>query len=1246
MAPSKRGKGKKEPIEPEEFPSDTYSILPQDLSRLSEHKDAEKVEALGGAEGLAKALNVSLEDGISTEATGDLSVQRRQELYGANRFAPVPAQSFWAILLDALSDKVLIVLMVAATISTVIGAALPSERAQSGWTEGVAIWVAVIIVSLVASGNDYQKERQFKKINSQKDSIEVPAVRSGKQIVLKNTDVLVGDVLLLNTGDKVIADGLVIESFGLVIDEASLTGESDPMHKGPKDPWCRSGTQVTEGSGRMLVVAVGAESEWGRTMALVATEAQPTPLQDALSVLATAIGKIGLTVGVVCFVVLFVRWLVQNKGFNKDEPNKILDFFIFGVTIIVVAVPEGLPLAVTISLAYSMKQMMKDNNFVRVLAACETMGGATAICSDKTGTLTENRMTVVAGWFAGQFYPQPPALDEMPKELQSAIEINSSMNSKAFLIEHDANAVEFMGNRTECALLMLLRGWGLRYEAVRTEHKAHIFQVYNFSSERKMASVLLRHGDGLRLYNKGAAEIVLRRCVSVMDDAGSAVPLSDEMRAKLEETVTTMASSGLRTLCLTLRDMDEGMAAGNAEFWENPPDEQLTLCCIVGIKDPVRKEVPDAVATCQRAGITVRMVTGDNVHTAKHIARECGILTEGGRAIEGPVFRSMPEEDLIPMLPKLQVLARSSPQDKYTLVQLLKKCGEIVAVTGDGTNDAPALKESDVGLAMGIAGTEVAKEAADIVILDDNFSSIVKSVLWGRSVFGNIRKFLQFQLTVNLVALVLAFIAAITSGETPLNVLQLLWVNLIMDALGALALATEPPTPHLLEEKPHGRDEALISPAMWKHIFCQAFYQLFWLFLIVYGATKYIAPYRLPDYCVAFSNIQAQGISLPSTLPGGANSSLFTPLAPSPPGYWPEQARCNANPCINACCTVGPDGFCLDNLLSQGGHYQPDEAPLCQVTEGTVADPVSCSHTSAKSMPGNFCKADPGNAKSCGRYNEFAQLDTQGLKQHEVDSNDDLTRSNSVVFNAFIFMQLFNQINARKINDEMNVFSGIIHSHLFIYIWIAEAGLQVIIMCVPQIGQFFKVRPQSWQEWLFALAVGMGSLLVAIATKLLSKALACYSRMLLRTRPGRASKARIDHSAAHLRQTKWSPTHRVPHRAQSRPELRSPHLARLRELGAPHVTIGSLRRKQPKRSARRHSQTPLSPTYSLERSRTLLRQAPSKRGSAPARVSSGPTGMYTEHLAWARTLTKQASRGPGEGNKGETASVPILAYSD
>jgi Ca2+-transporting ATPase len=932
-------------------------------------KSKEIWDELGGEKAIATALNTSLVDGIPAD-----SAELRREVFGANKLKTIPTKSFFSLWFGNLKDPIIIMLMAAALISTILGVAIPEEREQSAWTEGVAIWVAVLVVSLVGAGNDWHKDRQFQKLNAQKDVIEIKVIRAGQQVLVKNTELVVGDLMMLDTGDKVVADGYTLEVHGLTLDEASLTGEADPIKKGLEggDPWIRSGTQVTEGSGRVLVIAVGEHSEWGRTMALVVGESGETPLQEKLGVLAMAIGKIGFVVALICFIVLLIRWCIENQGFPLNEfANGPLEFFIFSITIIVVAVPEGLPLAVTISLAYSMGKMMKDNNFVRVLAACETMGGATAICSDKTGTLTENRMTVVEGWFAGVKYPAVPEPADLPGPWKDEIVRNCALNSKAFLVENENGTVGFVGNRTECALLLMVRSWGEKYREIRDLEHTNTLQVYGFTSERKMASVLVKSQDGntFRLYNKGAADWILNRSIAFIDSQGNRVPMDDAERAKLMDTVTEMASRGLRTLCLAYKDYPANVPGRPADFFEKPDETELTAMCIVGIKDPVRKEVPEAVATCQRAGIRVRMVTGDNIHTAQHIARDCGILTDG-LAMEGPDFRKMSEDELMAMLPKLQVLARSSPQDKYILVQTLKKMGEVVAVTGDGTNDAPALKESDVGLAMGIAGTEVAKEAADIVILDDNFSSIVKSVLWGRTVFSNIRKFLQFQLTINLVALIVAFVAAVTTGETPLNVLQLLWVNLIMDSLAALALATEMPTPDLLNELPHGRNEPLINGKMAKHIIAQGLYQCFWLFLIFYG--------------------------MPAQL----------------------------------------DAFAISNYVELEG-CGPEDNP----TEDQIHQ---CEETMQE-------------------------------------------KTNSMVFNTFIWMQLFNEINARRINDEYDVFRGIFRTWIFPSVWIITVGLQVVIMVVEPVGNIFKVEPQSGLEWGVAIAIGAGGLVVSFLVKLVSR---------------------------------------------------------------------------------------------------------------------------------------------------------------
>ncbi len=960
---------------------EAYAVSPEELEELNEFKeDASILEGLGSVDGLVDKLRVSAEKGIDSTSAAD-----RRRLFGANTLPQVPPKSFFYLWFVNLKDPIIIMLMAAALVSTVLGVAVPAEREQNAWVEGVAIWVAVAVVSLVGAGNDWSKDRSFQKLNAQKDVIDIKVLRDGVECVVISTDVVVGDIVMVDTGDKIVADMAVVQTFGLQTDESSLTGETEPVKKGAAegDVWLRSGSQVSEGSGRAIVLAVGANSEWGRTISLVARESGPTPLQEKLSVLASAIGKIGLFVAVVCFLVLMIRWIVENKGWPWSEFGEgPLEFFIFAVTIVVVAVPEGLPLAVTISLAYSMNKMVKDNNFVRVLAACETMGGATAICSDKTGTLTENKMTVVKTVISAAKSDSVPDRGAVPGHIVESIVLNSSLNSKAFLTPADESGmIGFVGNRTECALLVMLQAWDVDYATVREEHQRRdaVVQVFGFTSDRKMASVIISEGSedvnrsmvqagrggkaGKRhmLYNKGAADWVLSRCAAFYDESGALVSMSQSKRHEFERMINEMASQGLRTLCLTQKEVQ----ASELPFKE-PPEFDLDLVAIVGIKDPVRPEVPEAVQTCQNAGIKVRMVTGDNIHTAKHIARECGIMTEHGVAMEGPEFRALTNEQLIEIIPTLEVLARSSPEDKYRLVKTLKALGEVVSVTGDGTNDAPAMKEADVGLAMGIAGTEVAKEAADIVILDDNFSSIVKACMWGRCVFSNIRKFLQFQLTINLVALIVAFVAAVSTGETPLNVLQLLWVNLIMDSLAALALATEAPTRELLEQLPHGRNESLINRKMAKHILVQGAYQCFWLFLIFYG---------MPAQFEAFK----------------------------------------VYPC------------------------EPEET-------------------------------------------EEECLDRQEHEQR---------KTNSLVFNVFIWMQLFNEINARKIKDELNVFRGLLSNWIFPAVWFIIIGCQCIIMLIPAVGNIFYVDPLSGLEWGVSIAIGAGSLAVALATKIFSRL--CFS---------------------------------------------------------------------------------------------------------------------------------------------------------
>ncbi|KAL2898342.1 putative calcium-transporting ATPase 11 plasma membrane-type [Bienertia sinuspersici] len=792
---------------PEEAKKAGFNIHPDELSSIVRGHHLRDLKAHGGLDGIASKISASLKNGVSSTDT-----KQRQTIFGLNRFVEKPCRTFWNFVWDALQDLTLIILMVCAVVS--IGVGIATEGWPKGMYDGSGIILSILLVVMVTAISDYKQSLQFKDLDKEKKNIIVNVTRDGQRKQISIHDLVVGDIVILSVGDQVPADGVYVSGYNLSIDESSLSGESEPVQITKDKPFLLSGTKVQDGSGRMLVTAVGMKTEWGSLMeTLNEGDEEETPLQVKLNGVATIIGKIGLVFAVVTFLVLVGRFMVHKMVHNEmshwtsADALKLLNYFATAITIIVVAVPEGLPLAVTLSLAFAMKKLMNDKALVRHLSACETMGSATCICTDKTGTLTTNRMVVTKFWIHGKVkdVSNTNNKDELITSIctgvldifQEAIFLNTS----AEVVKDETGKPKVLGTPTETAILEFGLFLGDNFDAIQKE--SHIVKFEPFNSVRKKMSALVELPQGgLRAYSKGASEIILKMCDKVIDPNGKPVTLSEELRQMIIEVINKFASEALRTLCIAYKDMGNKSSSDNNT--DKIPEENLTLIGVVGIKDPVRPGVKEAVQTCLAAGITVRMVTGDNIHTAKAIAKECGILTSDGLAIEGPDFRNKSPRKCKTLYQICRnpfknytcyVMARSMPMDKHTLVtQLRQSFREVVAVTGDGTNDAPALHEADIGLAMGITGTEVAKENADVVIMDDNFTTILKVTRWGRS--------------------------------APLTAVQLLWVNMIMDTLGALALATEPPNDELMKRPPVGRDAHFVTSTMWRNIIGHSIYQL------------------------------------------------------------------------------------------------------------------------------------------------------------------------------------------------------------------------------------------------------------------------------------------------------------------------------------------------------------------------------------------------------------------------------------
>ena len=1129
---------------------------------------------------LVQDLKTDTDNGIS-------SFDGREEAFGSNKVFVEPVPHFCSYVWEALKDLMVRILIVAAIVSIVLGCTF-SEDPSKDWIDGVSIVVAVLVVVLVGSITDYQKELKFHELNEvQAEGTKYKIIRNGQPEDHIGDDLLVGDLIMINYGDIMAADVLLIDGNGIKMDESALTGESDAMKKEKYDkckellnsgetklpsPLILSGTNCVEGSGKGIVIAVGEHSQKGIIRRTVdnAQENSQTPLELKLERIAELIGYFGIGAGIVTFVALMIRFAISftdevddynktskvetvitamlfnfpekkiEEGFanNSDSDltdprynvaNKILNIIILCISIVVVAIPEGLPLAVTLSLAFSIKKMMDYNNLVRKMHACETMGGANYICTDKTGTLTKNEMSVfqvlTGTWQkplnlnmevdeVGKLDGGKKNPDEVKQiredhttlftnekyweTLKVAIAVNVDSSIKkldSMNINGDMEICETK-NKTDKAFIDFL----YRFRSpISVEKEKYLkdengYKQFPFDSKRKRMTTFIKHSDfstGYRLFSKGGGENARIFCKFYLDpDTGEKKTLDDSVATKIKQSIEEFNKDKLRSLYIAYKDITEAQF-NNCEKPDSNgkliDQDDLIFLAVFGIKDSLRDGVKEAVRKCHEASVNVVMVTGDNIVTATAIAKDCNILGNevdlknlGPQDIE-PDPESMNDpskkEDYIKTLlenqpkaltgnsfyssvgglicevcqedtnlckcPKteseakqiaektgepqkkvkkdiiknmesfkkitknLRVMARSQPLHKYALVLGLKALKFVVAVTGDGTNDAPALSKSDVGFAM-FAGTDIAKEASDIVIIDNNFSSIVTAIIYGRNIYDNIRKFLQFQLSVNFCACILVFVCACIGNETPLTPIQMLWVNLIMDSLGSLALATEPPYEELLQREPTRRNESMINGRMWKHIVLQSLIQIIILVIFYLIAPEFIKETNL--------------------------------------------TRLAENRIIQFCYNKYP-GKDVDHIIYGTETKWP--------TSGKLRNQYK---------------------EYCGKYGERSTLTDAFTEYHNANSG---TVHMTFIFNIFVYYTLFNQINCRVIDDSFNIFVRISRSLLFMIICVFEMALQLLIIFIGKSPIHVVNDGLTGKQWGICLGFSAITFVVSIIGKLL-----------------------------------------------------------------------------------------------------------------------------------------------------------------
>ena len=1129
---------------------------------------------------IVSQLKTNIESGLT-------NLEGREEYFGSNKVFVEPVPPFCSYVWEALKDLMVRILIVSAIVSIVLGSTF-SDDPSKDWIDGVSIVVAVLVVVLVGSITDYKKEQKFHELNEvQAEGTKYKLIRNGVPEDHISDDLLVGDLIMINYGDIMAADILLIEGNGIKMDESALTGESDAMKKEKYEkckeliekgntklpsPLILSGTNCIEGSGKGIVIAVGDHSQKGIIRRTVdnAQESSQTPLEAKLERIAELIGYFGIGAGVVTLIALMIRFAVEFSEDSKDYSNtskiesvvtgilfnmpnrvndqnimnhtdnnlvdprkniakQILNIIILCISIIVVAIPEGLPLAVTLSLAFSIKKMMDYNNLVRKMHACETMGGANYICTDKTGTLTKNEMSVfqvLTGCWK-KTLKQNLEMEEVGKlnrkrnnneeirqiredhtvlfnneeywetlKVAIALNVDSSIKKLDKLnINGDMEICETK-NKTDKAFIDFLYRFKspISLEKDKYLKDERSYKQFPFDSKRKRMTTFVKNKSfktGYRLFSKGGGENARIFCHFFLDPfTGEKKPLDDGVSTQIKESIEEFNKDKLRSLYIAYKDISEyeydnceKTGKGNKLIDEY----DLVFLAVFGIKDSLRDGVKEAVKKCHEASVNVIMVTGDNIVTATAIAKDCGILGEDinlknlgikdlekdpelmndlskreeyissllenkPRALTGNSFyisvgglicevcgketnlckcpkteseakqiaekngteKQKVKKDIIKNMEnfqkiteRLKVMARSQPLHKYALVLGLKSLKNVVAVTGDGTNDAPALSKSDVGFAM-FAGTDIAKEASDIVIIDNNFSSIVTAIIYGRNIYDNIRKFLQFQLSVNFCACILVFICACVGNETPLTPIQMLWVNLIMDSLGSLALATEPPYEELLQREPTKRNESIINGRMWKHIGIQSLCQIVLLVVLYLWAPEFIKEQNL--------------------------------------------IRLAENRIIH---------FCYQQYPGKDVEY---------IIYGTEVK-----------WPDNV-KLKPNNKEYCGKYETRRTLNE--AFQEYINANCSTTHM-CLIFNIFVFYTLFNQINCRVIDDSFNIFIRINKSLLFPCICFLEMCLQVVIIYIG--GEAFHIINDglTGEQWGISLGFSAITFFISFLIKLI-----------------------------------------------------------------------------------------------------------------------------------------------------------------